>query len=246
MRAQSMAESLLKKKPPVLSPETFEIIGHARYRQGDLGRAALWYQRAALFAGASPELRQNLRHLFERTRFLSFDEISPLQEWSLWLTPNQWVILAAGGVWLVFVSLAWRVLSGRRGAALPVVVAILGLMIAAPASAFAALRPAGAELLHGGHGHGRDGDPAAAWQPGAGAGKARCMVLRGNPQPGGQPARLGGRRGTDAAVDLGDEFGAVRAGGREGTCTLLACLRHAPLSKEVYRLSPGVALALAR
>jgi len=148
-RAQYLAESLTKKQPPQLSPEVFEIIGHSRYRQGDMGRAALWYQRAQLFDARSPELRQNLRHLHERTRFLSFGGKSPLTEWSYWLTPNEWVLLAAGGAWLVFLSLSWRVLSGRRSAGWPVVVSVVGLLIAVPASAFAALRPPGAERVEG-------------------------------------------------------------------------------------------------
>eukprot|EP01031_Cornospumella_fuschlensis_P049106 gene49106-60109_t len=37
-KAQYLAESLTKKKPPQLSAEVFELIGHARYRQDDMGR----------------------------------------------------------------------------------------------------------------------------------------------------------------------------------------------------------------
>lgn len=148
MRAQSMAEGLLKKNPPAISPEVFEIIGHSRYRQGDLGRAALNYQRARLFPHASAELKQNLRHLHDRTRYLSFESLPPLREWSLWLTANQWVALAAGGVWVVFLALAWRVVSSRgRASATPIVLAVLGLLVASPAAAMAAIRPLGAERV---------------------------------------------------------------------------------------------------
>jgi hypothetical protein len=140
-KAQYLAESLTKKTPPQLSSEVFQIIGHARYRQKDLGRAALWYQRAQLLDGRNPELRQNLRHLFDLTRFLSFNEGSPLTEISFMLSLNQWLYLVAVGMWLLFLPLAWRVLTGRSQA-WPFVVSVIGLFILLPASTFAALRPA--------------------------------------------------------------------------------------------------------
>lgn len=147
-RAQYLAESLAKKKPPQLSAEVFQIIGHARYRQGDMGRAALWYQRAQLLDGRNAELKQNLRHIHERTRYLSFGESSPLRLASFYLSTNEWLILAASGVWLIFLSLAWRVLAGAdRRSSWPVVASVIGLFIAVPASTFAALRPLGPERV---------------------------------------------------------------------------------------------------
>ncbi|HCN29534.1 MAG TPA: hypothetical protein DIT64_12440 [Verrucomicrobiales bacterium] len=140
-KAQYLAESLTKKDPPVLGADLFELIGHARYRQEDPGRAALWYQRARLIDARSPELRQNLRHLHEQHRFLTFGESSTLSEWSLWLTLNEWLVLASVGLWLVMLPLAWRVLSGRRTQTWPVTVSVLGLILLVPAGAFAALRP---------------------------------------------------------------------------------------------------------
>ena len=146
-RAQYLAESLTKKTPPHLSAEVFQIIGHARYRQGDMGRAALWYQRAQLLDGRDPELNQNLRHIFERTRYLVFGEDSPLRDASFALTTNEWLILAATGVWLIFLSLTWRVFLSQRSTTWPVVISIIGLLIAVPAGAFAALRPLGPERV---------------------------------------------------------------------------------------------------
>lgn len=140
-RAQYLAESLTKRRPPQLSPEVFELIGHARYRQDDPGRAALWYQRAALVDGRSPELRQNLRHLHERLRFLSFDRDDTLAQWSCRLTANEWTLLAAAGFWLVLLSVAWRVWSRRRRAFWPVLISLLGLLLAVPATTLAVLRP---------------------------------------------------------------------------------------------------------
>lgn len=148
-KAQYLAESLTKKTPPQLSAEVFEVIGHARYRQKDLGRAALWYQRAQLLNGRTPELRQNLRHLFERTRYLTFGDASPFTAASTWLTLNEWLILASVGLWLIFLSLTWRVFTGRRSAAWPVIVSVIGVLIVLPASAFAALRPQSAERVEG-------------------------------------------------------------------------------------------------
>jgi hypothetical protein len=140
-KAQYLAESLTKKTPPQLSSEVFQIIGHARYRQKDLGRAALWYQRAQLLDGRNPELRQNLRHLFDLTRYLSFNEASPLTEISLKLSSNQWLYLVAVGIWLLFLPLAWRVLT-ERSQSWPFILSAVGLIILLPASTFATLRPA--------------------------------------------------------------------------------------------------------
>ncbi|SKA98282.1 Oxygen tolerance [Prosthecobacter debontii] len=146
-RAQYLAESLTKKNPPHLSSEVLQMIGHARYRQEDLGRAVLWYQRAQLLDPWSPELRQNLFHLDERLRFLTFGYDSPLTEWSLWLKPNQWIILAASGFWLVLLSIAWRIWAGRRSLGWAVAVSMVGFTLAVPATALAAVRPLGAERV---------------------------------------------------------------------------------------------------
>lgn len=145
-RAQYLAEGLTKREPAVLGADLFEVIGHARYRQEDPGRAALWYQRAQLLDGRSPELRQNLRHLFEQFRFLSFGDRSTLAGWSLKLTLNEWLLLAAAGLWLTLLPLTWRVLS-RRSATWPITVAACGLALLLPSAAFAALRPASAERV---------------------------------------------------------------------------------------------------
>jgi tetratricopeptide (TPR) repeat protein len=146
-RAQYHAESLTKKDPPQLSSEVFQIIGHARYRQEDFGRAVLWYERAQLFDPRQPELRQNLRHLYEKLRFVSFKADSPLSQWSLWLSLNEWVILATIGFWLFLLPLAWRLLAGRRSLPGALAVSVIGLLIALPASALASLRPLGPDRV---------------------------------------------------------------------------------------------------
>lgn len=146
-RGQYLAESLLKKKPPQLSAEVFELIGHARYRQDDMGRAALWYQRAQLLNPRAPELKQNLRHLSERLRFLTFENKNQLAVLGSWLLPNEWILLATVGLWMVLLSLAWRVWVGKRTRAWPVVISVVGLIVALPSIALASLRPVGAERV---------------------------------------------------------------------------------------------------
>lgn len=148
-KAQYLAESLTKKEPPQLSPQVFEIIGHARYRQKDLGRAALWYQRAQLLDGRTPELRQNLRHLFEQTRYLSFSSSSPLVDLSTKLTLNEWLITASVGLWLIFLPLIWRTWKGRSASNWPEIIITLGVLLLIPSAGFAALRPSAAARVEG-------------------------------------------------------------------------------------------------
>lgn len=141
--AQYLGESLTKRTPPALSAEVFSIIGHARYKQEDMGRAALWYQRAQLLQPTSPEVRQNLRHLDEKLRFFRFHGGSPLQEWSLLLANNTWIIAAAAGMWLIFLPILWRILSGSRSSGVLMWLFIgLGFFVIVPSVTFASVRPA--------------------------------------------------------------------------------------------------------
>jgi hypothetical protein len=139
--AQYLAESLVKNPEEVaLSGELFQLIGHTRFRAADPGRAALWYQRAELLDPRSPELRQNLRLLDERQRFLRFQPPNPLVSWSLQLSERNWMLLGLGGLWLVMLPLAWRVWSGRFGA-VPRAALVAGLLALAPSALMLSLRP---------------------------------------------------------------------------------------------------------
>lgn len=141
-QAQYLAESLTKRNPPALSAEAFALIGNARYRQEDLGRAALWYQRAQLLDSTNPEVRQNLRHLDEKLRFFRIGQQTPLTEWSLRLGKNTWIITAAAGVWLMLLAIGWRILVGARASAgILAVVISLGFLVFVPSAALAAVRP---------------------------------------------------------------------------------------------------------
>jgi tetratricopeptide (TPR) repeat protein len=143
-QAQYLGESLTKRNPPALSAAVFALIGHARYRQEDFGRAAMWYQRAQLLEPANPEVRQNLRHLDEKLRFFRFGEDSPLAEWSLVLGKNTWIIAASAGVWLILLAVMRCILASSRkagGGAFALVLSIIGMVIFLPSAAFAAIRP---------------------------------------------------------------------------------------------------------
>jgi len=143
-QAQYLGESLAKRNPPALSAAVFALIGHARYRQEDFGRAAMWYQRAQLLEPTNPEVRQNLRHLDEKLRFFRFGGDSPLAEWSLVLGKNTWIIVASAGVWLILLAIMRCILASSRkvgGGAFALVLSIIGVVIFLPSAAFAAIRP---------------------------------------------------------------------------------------------------------
>jgi hypothetical protein len=141
-QAQYLGESLTKQQPPALSSAVFTLIANARYRQEDLGRAALWYQRAQLLTPLNPEVRQNLRHLDEKVRFFHFTEDSPLAEWSLLLSKNTWIIAASAGVWLILLALMRCILAAKNtGRTYALVFSIIGLLLLIPSATFAAIRP---------------------------------------------------------------------------------------------------------
>ena len=144
-QAQYLGESLTKRHPPALSSAVFTLIAHARYRQEDFGRAALWYQRAQLLNPTNPEVRQNLRHLDEKLRFFRFVEGSLVAEWSLLLSKNTWIIAASAGVWLIMLALMRCILAASRkttGGTSALVFSIVGLLLLIPSATFAAMRPA--------------------------------------------------------------------------------------------------------
>jgi hypothetical protein len=144
-QAQYLGESLTKQQPPALSSAVFTLIANARYRQDDMGRAVLWYQRAQLLDPLNPEVRQNLRHLDEKLRFFRFGESSPLAEWSLLLNKNTWVIAASAGVWIILLALMRWILAASQksgsGGASALIFSIIGLLVFIPSATFASIRP---------------------------------------------------------------------------------------------------------
>ncbi|MCB1227003.1 MAG: hypothetical protein KDK99_14395, partial [Verrucomicrobiales bacterium] len=120
----------------------FQLIGHARYRNDDAGRATLWYDRAALFAPRNAELRQNLNFLQEQNRFLTFPPSSLFTDWSLLLKQNEWLLLAGIGFALLLLPIAWMQLSRCCRGTLAATSALGGILLAT-AIVFLWLRPQG-------------------------------------------------------------------------------------------------------
>lgn len=104
-RAQYIAEGLLKDGH--LSPQLFQMLGHIHYRRGDLGRAALSYQRASLFPPPVPEVRQNIAHIHDRTGNLAFPANGFRDQFAARLTRSQWggIVVTSGWVLLYAVVL---------------------------------------------------------------------------------------------------------------------------------------------
>ena len=96
-RAQKLGEGMVKEH--LLSPQLFQLLGHALYRQGDLGGASLWYQRASLFPPPSPELRQNIAHIRDKTGNLSFPANSFRQQYTARLDRTKWFNAAISASW---------------------------------------------------------------------------------------------------------------------------------------------------
>ncbi len=145
-RAQALTESIMGEG--VLSPELFEIMGHTRYRQGDLGKAVLWYERASLFTPGVPEIRQNLRHLGDKLRYLQFIETDPAKKLGLLFMPNTWILIASGGGWLALLGIAGALVIPKKNLRVwSTVAACIGVLVLAAAITGMLIRPAGAELV---------------------------------------------------------------------------------------------------
>jgi hypothetical protein len=146
-RAQTLTESLLAAGS--LSPELFQAMAHARYRQGDFGRSVLWYERAALFDPFSTELKQNIRHLDEKLGYLNFPPATPTQTVGLLFLRNTWLLIASIGFWLLMIGLTglifYRLDSKPRQVG--IVALIIGVVLL-PLGAFGAwVRPDGSQRV---------------------------------------------------------------------------------------------------
>ncbi len=109
---QQIGEALVKQGD--ISPEIFTLLGHAHYKQGQPGIAAVWYQRAQLFPASAVELRQNLRHIGEKTHFFTFERNEWLERFGLLLSRNAWLLVCAFGAWLAIFSGVFLLLGARR------------------------------------------------------------------------------------------------------------------------------------
>ena len=98
-----------------LSPQLLQLLGHVRYREGDLGRAALWYLRSSLFPPPTLETRQNLAHIHDRTGNLSFPSNGFQDQFAAHFTRSEWCIMAVICGWTVVLSLFIAFLLCRPG-----------------------------------------------------------------------------------------------------------------------------------
>lgn len=96
------------------SPELFELLGHVFYRQERLGEAALWYERAALFAKPSVELRQNIAHIHDRTGSVNFGSNGFRDQYAAFFKRTEWFFLMAASGWVFVFAVVLYYFSRRR------------------------------------------------------------------------------------------------------------------------------------
>jgi tetratricopeptide (TPR) repeat protein len=85
--------------------------GNALFKAGQLGRAIASYRLAAQLAPRDPDLRANLQFARTQARGGSPYRADPWQRYLETLTVNEWTLLAAAALWLMFALLAlaqWR------------------------------------------------------------------------------------------------------------------------------------------
>lgn len=109
--AQKLGEKLVREGN--VGPEVFTLLGHAAYKLGQPGMAAVWYQRAQVFPAAAPEIRQNLRHIGEKIHFFTFERNAWLERVGFWMSSNAWLLCSAAGAWLAIFCVTFLVLGLR-------------------------------------------------------------------------------------------------------------------------------------
>lgn len=143
--AKVAAEAIVKDGD--VSPEVFTLLGHASYKQGQPGIAAMWYQRAQMFPGSAPELRQNLRHIEEKIHFFTFERNEWLERFGFLMTRNGWIFTATIGAWLAIFSIAFLVLGARSQLkAWAAVTLLIGLAAVGLGTTGYSVRPAAEDL----------------------------------------------------------------------------------------------------
>jgi hypothetical protein len=127
-KARELGEALIEKQH--YSPELFQLLGNTRYRQGDIGHAALYYQRAALLPAPSPETRQNISHIRERTGSFYFPSNGIRQQYASWFSRSQWLTIAATCGWVLTLCciIAFFFIRAGNLRALLLTIAILALV----------------------------------------------------------------------------------------------------------------------
>ena len=109
------------------APNLFYNLGNAYFRQKDLGRAILNYERALALDPRHPEAQANLRIARDEARAL---ELIP-NRWERWLvltSADQYAVGATIAFWIVVFALVIFILDRRRAA---LALAILSILICA-------------------------------------------------------------------------------------------------------------------
>ena len=111
--------------------------GNALFKMGQLGRSIDSYRLAQSLSPRDPELRANLQFARTRARGGSTYHADRWRSWLAALTVNEWTVLIAAAVWLLFILLAlgqWRPGLNRAlrsyVVAVGVVVVVLGVCFA--------------------------------------------------------------------------------------------------------------------
>lgn len=98
-----------------VGPDLFTLLGHANYKQGKPGLAAMWYERARLFPSSAPELKQNLRHIGEKIHCFVRDRNEWAETLGFLLSRNAWVLIGTAGGWLVVSGIGLFIVRKQRG-----------------------------------------------------------------------------------------------------------------------------------
>lgn len=99
-----------------VGPDLFTLLGHATYKQGKPGLAAMWYERARLFPSSAPELKQNLRHIGEKVHCFVRDRNEWAETLGFLLSRNAWVLIGTAGVWLLVSGIGLLIVGPKKGA----------------------------------------------------------------------------------------------------------------------------------
>ncbi|MEK7706589.1 MAG: SH3 domain-containing protein [Verrucomicrobiota bacterium] len=144
----------------VASPALYFNLGNALFKSARIGRALVAYRQAEQLAPRDPDVRANLQ--FARNQVQGpTRHAGRVERWLATLSLNEWTALAAGALWLTFISLAaiqlqpklaqsLRTLTGAAAIATVIFGACLGLALATQNGAKSAVITAREVTVHNG------------------------------------------------------------------------------------------------
>lgn len=111
-KASAICMELIEKHQ--FSVALFELLGHIKYRQGKMGEAALWYERASLIERPSVELQQNKLHLQDRTGSVQFARHRFRDQFAAYFSHTEWFYLLVACGWVFVLALVLYYMSPKR------------------------------------------------------------------------------------------------------------------------------------